>query len=277
MKKKLLLITLPILLLTLTVQAQTKIWDFGGDSNYTSSEQIALWPIVDFNAAEGQTVEKDNLFLVGDSSGDKFGQIENSGGKTWDEGTADEYTAINRFKFNGGSSPVGFMPSFSYLYFPVTGAVDIKVWFRSGSSSADRTLYISDGTELLSSFDAIVDNTDPETLVASYTGAGGNIYIYDSNSFNLYKIEVTGPGAADLLLSNNDVASLVSTNLKAIGNRIYVSNVKSSTDIKIYSITGALVKSLSTNNNMEFDFKSGLYIATIETFEGKKSVKILTH
>ncbi|SFZ92748.1 Por secretion system C-terminal sorting domain-containing protein [Flaviramulus basaltis] len=276
MKKKLLLFILPLLLLTITIQAQTKIWDFGGDPAYASSEQLALWPIVAFNAAENTTVEKDNLFLVGDDSGDKFGQIENSGGKTWDAGTADEYTAVNRFKMNGAAGPLGtFLPTYSYLYFPVTGDVEVKVWYRSSSADVTRELYITDGTSLLASVDGA--DTDAHILSATKSGSG-NVYIFGAgNSFNLYKIEVTGTGAADLLLSNNDVVSHVSTNLKAIGNRIYVSNVKSTTDINIYSIAGALVKSLKTKNDMNFDFKSGLYIATIKTFEGEKSVKILTH
>ena len=250
MKQKLLLFILPMLLLTVTIQAQTKIWDFGGDPAYTSPEQIAMWPIAAFNAAEATTVEKDKLFLVGDSSGDKFGQIENAGGATWDAGTGD---------------------------FPVTGAVDVKIWFRSGSSSdTERILYISDGTTLLNSHQ-VVGTGEPQTITASYTGTGGNIYIYDSNSFNLYKIVVTGAGASDLVLSASDFKSPVSTNIKAIGDRIYVSNVKLNTEVNIYSITGALVKSFKTNADTDFEFKSGLYIATVKTIEGQKAVKLLTH
>ncbi|HEX9600249.1 MAG TPA: T9SS type A sorting domain-containing protein, partial [Mariniflexile sp.] len=55
----------------------------------------------------------------------------------------------------------------------------------------------------------------------------------------------------------------------------YVSNVKSSTEVKIYAITGALVKEFKTNSNMDFVLKSGLYIATVKTAEGQKSVKLL--
>ncbi|WNH11184.1 hypothetical protein [Thalassobellus suaedae] len=43
-----------------------------------------------FNAVEDATLEKDKLFLVEDSSGDKFDQIQNFGGKTWGAGTADK-------------------------------------------------------------------------------------------------------------------------------------------------------------------------------------------
>ncbi len=273
MKTKLLLLILPMLLFVATVQAQTKVWDFGGDATYTSPEQIALWPVVAFNAAEGVTTEKDNLFMVGDSSGDKFGQIENSGGATWDAGTADEYAAINRFKFNGGSNPVDFLPTYSYAYFTVSGPVEVKVWFRSGSGDdTERILYISDGTTLLNSFQA-AGNSDPETITASYTGTGGNIYIYDSNSFNLYKIEVTGAGAATLGVSDSKLA--FETSVKAINDRIYISNVTSKTKVSIYSITGALVKTVHTNNDLDFSFNSGLYFATITTSEGENSVKLL--
>ena len=79
-------------------------------------------------------------------------------------------------------------------------------------------------------------------------------------------------------LGLDDVASVskVSTEVKAIGNRIYVSNVKSASEINIYSITGALVKSFKTTENTDFSFKSGIWIATVKTFEGQKSVKLLT-
>ncbi|WP_434036476.1 T9SS type A sorting domain-containing protein [Formosa sp. 4Alg 33] len=277
MKKKLLSIVLPLLLFSVMVNAQTKVWDFGGDPAYTSQEQIELWPVAPFYAAENQTVERDRLFLVGDDDGDKFGQIENSGGKTWDADSDDEYTAVNRFKFNGGSGITDAMPSISYLYFPVTGEVNVKVWFRSGSSSADRTIYISDGVNVLNSFDAIVDNTDAETLTANYTGDEGNIYIYNSNSFNLYKVEVTGPGAEDLTLGIDSRDSIVSANIDAIGNKINISNVKSKSIINVYNITGALVKTLTVKSDSSFSLRTGLYIATVKTAEGQKSVKFLVN
>ena len=81
---------------------------------------------------------------------------------------------------------------------------------------------------------------------------------------------------SDFTLGIDEKASVVSTDVYAIGDRIYVSNVKSTSEVKIYSITGALVKSFKTNEDTNFNFKSGLWIATIKTFEGAKSVKLLT-
>lgn len=79
------------------------------------------------------------------------------------------------------------------------------------------------------------------------------------------------------VLSVNDFKSAVSSNIKSIGNRIYVSNVKTSTEVNIYSITGTLVKSFKTNNDTEFNFQSGLWIAQLKTSEGQKAVKLVTH
>ncbi|MFK8059529.1 MAG: T9SS type A sorting domain-containing protein [Polaribacter sp.] len=72
-----------------------------------------------------------------------------------------------------------------------------------------------------------------------------------------------------------DSVSKVSTLVKAIDNKIKISNVIYKTEIKIYSITGALLKSITTNDNVELEFNTGLYIATVSNSEGQKSVKLL--
>lgn len=79
-----------------------------------------------------------------------------------------------------------------------------------------------------------------------------------------------------LSIDKAGTVSNVTTELKAVGNRVYVSNVKSSSEINIYSLTGALVKSFKTNEDTNFELRSGLWIATVKTFEGQKSVKLLT-
>ncbi|APZ45419.1 hypothetical protein BW723_03475 [Polaribacter reichenbachii] len=272
MKTKLLFLTLLTVAFTATTNGQDKIWDFGGLAPYTSAEQIAMWPVVDFSAGEGLTVIKDGLTLVGDSSGDKFGKIENSGGKTWDEGTDDEYKTINRFKFEGSAGAIGtVLPTYSYLSFPVTGNVDIKIWYRASGDSSGRELNITDGTNVLAKVDGN-GNTDPLTLTASKTGAG-TIYIFGTgNSFNLYKIQVTSVATANTKKFNANIKAIA----KAIGNKIYISNVEKNTEITIYSITGALVKKINTNKDTDFLMKPGVWIAKIKTDKGIKSLKLLT-
>ena len=95
---------------------------------------------------------------------------------------------------------------------------------------------------------------------------------------------LTGKSVPNTLVDNPDFTlsidkvgevSNVSSNVRAIGDKIYVSDVKSSTEVKIYAITGALVTSFSTNEDVEFNFRSGLWIATVKTYEGTKAVKLL--
>ena len=77
-------------------------------------------------------------------------------------------------------------------------------------------------------------------------------------------------------LEKLDESSSITTNVRGIGNRIYISDVKSTTQVNIYSITGALVHSVKTNNDLDFTFKTGIWIATIKNDEGYKSVKLMT-
>ncbi|MEL0457357.1 T9SS type A sorting domain-containing protein [Flavobacteriaceae bacterium SZ-1-7] len=80
---------------------------------------------------------------------------------------------------------------------------------------------------------------------------------------------------ASATASVDDISSRVSTNVKAIGNRILVSNVTLPSEVNIYSITGALVKSFKVNADESFEFRSGLYVGTVKTSEGQKSFKLL--
>ncbi len=269
MKQKLLFLILPVILFTATLQAQDKVWDFANPS--------ANWPL-GFAGVSTPTVI-DNLGLVPGDGITNMGQIDGNN-QTWTDG----FTGSQRIKQNGAGVNSGvvpendnvYIPTKRYMYFAVTGPSDVKIWFRSGGSST-RTLYVTDGTGVVGKFTE-TETTSPQRIQTfSYTSnASANLYIFGvDNAFNLYKMEVTGAIGTTLGLSNKN--SLVTTNLYAIGNRIVVSNVKSNSEVKIYSITGALVKSFKTNNDTDFTFKSGLYIATIKTNEGQKSVKLLLH
>ncbi len=105
----------------------------------------------------------------------------------------------------------------------------------------------------------------------SLINRGGKIRVY-----RVYISNTQISTEVEALLGVYDVAKTVSTDIKAVGNQVYVSNVKSNTEINIYSITGALVKSLKTDVDTNFEFNSGLFIATIKTAEGQKSVKFVT-
>lgn len=257
MKKTLLSIILPVLFFSVSVQAQIvsdEVWDLGGDN--------AEFP-TGGDYATTTTVRGLNIVPGGSS----FGEREPNA-QTWPDG----YTSVNRFRGQGHSA-VGAdgLPTRRYFHFAVDGPVAVKVWYRFSGTSTPRALIISDGNGVvLAKLDSPGD-TDTRYLEVDYTGAGTDIHIFSSdNAVNYYKIEVSST-----LLSNNDAASKVSTNVQAVGSQVLVSNVKSETTINVYTLTGALVKSLKASADTRFSLSTGLYIATVKTFEGEKSVKLL--
>ena len=68
-----------------------------------------------------------------------------------------------------------------------------------------------------------------------------------------------------------------SVKVKAYKGNVYISNVTSKTKIDIYSITGALVKSLQTLKDTSFNFSSGIWIVNVQDAEGVKTVKLIAH
>lgn len=257
MKQKLLLFILPVILFTATLQAQDKVWDFGND--------VTNFPLDGTGFTDTQV--RDGLTLVG--GGSQYARVE-ANASTWTDG----YTSTNRLRGEGNSNVSSGLPARRYMQFPVSGPVAVKLWYRFSGTSLPRSVEVTDATgAVIMRLDSPGD-TDQRYIEANYTGGAGSILVFqDGNAVNYYKLEVS----STLLLSTKYDISPVSTNVQAKGNRIYVSNVKTSTEIKIYSITGALIKDFKTNNNTDFDFKSGLYIVTIKTIEGQKSVKLLLH
>ncbi|MFD0836745.1 T9SS type A sorting domain-containing protein [Mariniflexile aquimaris] len=259
MKQKLLFLILPVILFTATLQAQDKVWDFGND-------------VTNFPVAAGftDTQIRDGLTLVG--GGSLYATVE-ANASTWPASPGGGYTSINRLKSEGSSSVSSGLPTRRYMQFSVTGPVSIKLWFRFSGTGTPRSVEVTDASGTVIMRLDSPGNTDTQYLEANYTGGAGTILVFtDNNAVNFYKLETSSA-----LLGLNKNISPVSTNVQAIGNRIVVSNVKTNSEVKIYSITGALVKSFKTNNETDFTFKSGLYIATIKTNEGQKSVKLLLH
>lgn len=258
MKQKLLLFILPMLFMATLVTAQDDhVWDFGNDET-------------NFPVAAGFTDTRivDGLTLVG--GGSLFGTVE-ANANTWPAGPGEGYSSINRFKSEGSSSPSAGIPTRRYMQFPVTGPVSIKLWFRFSGTGTPRAVVVADasGTEIMR-FDSLGD-TDRRYIEGDYTGGAGDLLVFsEDNAVNYFKLEISST-----LLSTDGFKSPVSSNIKSVGNRIYISNVNTSTEVNIYSITGALVKSFKTNTNTNFSFKTGLWIATVKTDEGQKAVKLL--
>jgi hypothetical protein len=269
MKKTLLTLLFTTLISATYVTAQTKTWDF---SNTTT------WPL---GAGIGSNeIVVDGLGLFPIATNTNFGAV-NASSATF----SDAFVGVNRFQMNGGGGAVApvYLPVQRYVYFTVNGACTVKVWFKTGSNTSTRTIFCTNGTTLLgsaSSNDSATGGTNADTVILTTTisaaaAAVGKIYIYGDQSNNLYKIEVTGATVNTPALGLNNFQS-DSVNVFSNGKQINVFNVISETQVNVYSMTGALVKSFATSSDANFELlNSGLYIVNVKSAEGQKSVKVL--
>lgn len=270
MKKKLLLLIVPMLFSALSINAQTKVWDFGND--------VVTWPL---SAGIGTNeIVKDQLGLFPIASNTNFGAVTASAA-TFTDG----FTAVNRFQLNGGGGGTAgnLMPTQRYVYFTVDGACTVKVWFKTGSNGTARTVLCTNGSQLLGSGTSVSSLPGPAVDLVIFTAnisaaqaAVGKIYIYgDTQSSNLYKIEVTGANVTTPALTTQNFQKELDITVYAKSNKIFLSNIKSSTKVNVYSVLGALVKSAQIDADTNLDINSGVYIVNAKSADGEKSVKVI--
>ncbi|UPQ78834.1 pectinesterase family protein [Flavobacterium azooxidireducens] len=68
-----------------------------------------------------------------------------------------------------------------------------------------------------------------------------------------------------------------SIDIFSVKNTIYIKNVKENTNVTIFNISGAKVKSFNITNETDFVMNPGLWIVTVRNSEGRKSVKLITN
>ncbi|MBW7674734.1 T9SS type A sorting domain-containing protein [Chryseobacterium chendengshani] len=250
------------LFFTSLINAQSKTWDFGNS---------ATWPVSSGYSAD---TLYDNLAMIPGSSVTNLGAVE-ANSATFLDG----YTAAKRFKLNGGSWDTGatsfVMPTKRYIYFAVTGACTIKVWFKSGGSGT-RTLYVTNGTSIIGSLGS-ASSSDPLLLTANYAGGAGIIYVAGDQAMNIYKIEVSNNvGTTSLAtLGLHDGVKKAQATVYTKGNSLFVSNLNNTnTEVKVYTATGNLVKTAKSSSEMNFDLESGFYLVHLKSATGEKSVKV---
>ncbi|MCK7589073.1 pectinesterase family protein [Subsaxibacter sp. CAU 1640] len=80
-------------------------------------------------------------------------------------------------------------------------------------------------------------------------------------------------------LGINEIDGTVGTsvNIKTYNQKLFISNVTSKTEVRVYSMTGALLKSCSTYTDMEMALPQGLWIVKATSEKGSKTVKLLSH
>lgn len=271
MKTKLLSSFAAIMLFAGVAHAQ-KTWDFGNDHT--------TWPL---GSGYATNTVVDNLGMYG-SAPDAETQITNFGAITTNNATfPDGFTATYRFQMNGagysGTTPLA-MPSQRFVHFDVSGNCTVKVWFKTGSNGATRTVYVSDGINIVGSGTSNSgSNADFVTFTATYTGPATKLYVYGSAANNLYKMQVTGAtvsGPVPVVMANEQFTALQSVKVYGAKMQVNIANVTEATRIDVYSLTGALVKSVDTDNDTSFELPTaGLYIINLTSGESRKSVKVV--
>lgn len=78
-------------------------------------------------------------------------------------------------------------------------------------------------------------------------------------------------------LSVNDYSQESSVKVIAYKDTISISNVKGATTVKVFSMTGALAKTVKTDVSAKFEMPTGVWIVTVKSIDGNKSVKVITN
>lgn len=256
MKKRLLSALASLLIGTALMTAQTTTtWNFSDTS---------AWPI---SGGYPSTTVVNNLgFLTGTTT--TTGAVEAN------NATFDGISFTQRMKLNGGSYVSGTtdfsMPTQRALFFDVTGASTIKIWYKNGGGNT-RTLYVTNGTSVINSF-PYTDSSVGQVVTVNYTGSASRIYIGADQAINFYQITATNVGTtATLAVSNptKDAAKIYSS-----GNQVFVSKITDNTKIDVYTMHGALVKTLNAKADISFDLKPGIYLVNASSAKGTKSQKV---
>ena len=266
MKKKLLYLTSIVLFSFTVINAQTTVWDMGNNSTtLNGTVTTGDWPIG--GAFTSQTVIN-GLGIFPGTDVTTFGVIS-AQANTFSDG----YTAVNRFATGGASVDFATaIPTSRYIYFNVDGACTIKVWFRGGNSNETRSLYISDGTTKLATGAAVKGARE---IVSATATTAGKYYVYCDNGNNIYKIEVTGANVTTPVLSTKNFQKELDITVYSKGSKIFLSNIKSSTNVEVYNVLGALVKKAKVDADTSLDINSGVYIVKAKSTDGEKAVKVI--
>ncbi|MHB9141719.1 MAG: T9SS type A sorting domain-containing protein [Paludibacter sp.] len=181
------------------------------------------------------------------------------------------YSFTQRLKLGGSGAATNYMPTTRALVFNVTGPGDISVASLSSSSSTDRRLILTNGTDSLTSFTSPGSYTDANSntiplTTYQYTGAAATLYLYSvSSGVNIYLLAATSAtpiSSLKAVLSDKGVSF----------NGTEILNNKG-LSIEVYSVLGKRIanstKSLSTTN-----FQKGVYVVRVAGTNDALKIKI---
>ena len=298
MKRKLLLLFLPVLFAGTITQAQTKVWDFGANpmgSGFTDMITIAnqtVCPLFTSGSLTGGVDAGHQVATLTASA--SFGEltINTLAGDRWRSDNASLVlydsqlnnnsitpvftgaTKSGRLAFNGTGNA-------TRRYYTITLAAGetVTYYFKVNvTNTANFTVTVPAGSAVATSkaYAAVTNVYDMRTLKIT-ADVAGNYTIGDYvNKPEMYRIYL-GDVNAGINLSTDDFEKDLSLDIFSIKKQVHVTNVISDTQIQVYNLGGALVKSFKASENTSFELNSGVYIVKAQSAEGLKSVKVLVN
>ena len=228
-----------LLTFALAVKAQTTTWDFTATN--------PTWPTAGMGITSVDTVDFQGLGLHNGTTNVNFGAWQSGqSASSWSAPNAVYTAGTVRVQTNGGGFSTGpeATPTQRYFFIQVNQACTVNVWFKSGSSSAQRSVIASDGTTEYGKATSVATATTgfPTSggfLSASITKAG-TFYLYSDAAVNIYQIQVVG---ATVSLTPTDVLPVTfgGINAKATNGVVKVGwSILTSTNTKEYVVERAL-------------------------------------
>lgn len=245
MKKTLLIIAVALTTVVALNAQQTKIWNLGGDPTvgnaWATSAGIGKGDGTEGNPAFPVSI--DGLAMTGISTNANMGAV-NASPKTFTDANNVSYEFANRFQFNGGgypgaantdATPSVNMPTQRFLSINVTGNSTIYAIGITGSSSTARSIFVTDGTNLVGKMDFPAASVLNDATV-NYTGNAATLYLFCNAACNLAYLSATNVATSSVksILSNKGISfngtEITNPNglelevYSAIGTKIITSN-----------------------------------------------------
>jgi hypothetical protein len=305
MKKKLLYLTSIVLFAASSINAQTKVWDFGANAmgagftdmiTVANQTTCALFtsgsltggkeadpapPATGTSPYQVSTLTANAVFgdlTINTLAGDRW-RSDNTSLVLYDQQLNNNAiipvftgaTKSGRLAFNGTGTALR-------RFFTITLAAGQTVtifWKSNLLTAGNLTVTPPSG----STKSTIAYNTTAATyemrisqLTADVAGAYTiGDYVGKMETYRIYDTAVNG----GVNLSADGFEQDASLDIFSIKNQVYVSNILSSTQIKVYSVIGSLVKTVSSSENTSFELNSGVYIVKTQSADGQKTVKVI--
>ena len=300
MKKTLLLLIFPLLFSASHVDAQIKVWDFGADplgTGFTNMITVANQTTCGLFTAGSLTYGTASNSVQTLTASHAFGEltINTLAGDRWRSDNTD--LVLYDTQLNNTFNTIGVTPVFTgavksgRLAFNGTGNATRRYYTMTLAAGQTMTIYwksnlITAGNLTVippsgsavaatSAYPAVSGTPDFKTTKITADVAGAYTIGDYTGKMETYRIYLADVNAGIYSLSNSNFEGGLSLDVFSVKNQVYVTNIASETQVNVYSMTGALVKSLSTSSDINFDLNSGFYIVNVKSAEGQKSVKVL--